>query len=383
MSDAARTSDPSLSEITAPAAARLEGVDFARAIAFLGMMMVNFHIYIHNAETDPAWMTQLASLFSGRAAATFVFIAGIGTALLTARWRRTRSVEDRRAARMSLFKRGIFLFIVGVSFRAQWPYDILHFYGVYLALGALLFTFNARWLTVFAIITPLIFVAEYLVLPPAFGWDYWESPSFHNPLVAFRDVFFTGHHPVFPWFAYFLAGMAVGRLDLHKSANHWRLLIGGAILIALAKTIKWAMGDGLNLVKLLPVEDWGPGYALNYIADLFGTSAYPPTPLYVMFGLGTGMIVLSLSLMICASDARRKLFKPVIHAGQMALSLYLAHVFIGVTGIEWFLPREMESIYWLYGIVIAFFIASMIFATIWRRYHKRGPVEWAMRRLVD
>lgn len=375
-------SDPSLSEITAPSAARLEGIDFARAIAFLGMMMVNFHIYINNADTDPAWATQLASLFSGRAAATFVFVAGVGTALLTARWRRTRSVDDRRAARLSLLKRGLFLFIVGVSFRAQWPYDILHFYGVYLALAALLFTFSTRWLIVFAIITPLLFVAEYLAFPPLLGWDYWESPSFHNPLVAVRDVFFTGHHPVFPWFAYFLAGMAVGRLDLHKPANHWRLLIGGVALIALAKAIKFVALD-LSYIKLVPVEDWGPGYALNYIADLFGTSAYPPTPLYVMFGLGVGMIVLSLSLMICAADWRRSLFQPVIHAGQMALTLYLAHVFIGVTGIEWFLPEEIESIFWLYGIVIAFFIASMIFATIWRRYHSRGPVEWAMRRLVD
>jgi uncharacterized protein len=373
-------SDPSLSEITAPSAARLEGIDFARAMAFLGMMMVNFHIYIHNADTDPAWMTQLASLFSGRAAATFVFIAGVGTALLTARWRRTRDVADRRAARLSLLKRGLFLFIVGVSFRAQWPYDILHFYGVFLGLAALVFTLHARWLVALAIATTLGFVALYLALPPAFGIDYWESPSFHEPGAALRDVFFTGHHPAFPWFAYFLTGLAVGQIDLHKSSNHWKLLIGGIALIALAKAIKFAALD-LNYIKLVPVEEWG--YALPYIADLFGSSAYPPTPIYVMFGLGVGFIVLSLSLMLCASDARRTFVQPVIYAGQMALTLYLAHVFIGVTGIEWYLPREMESIFWLYGIVIVFFIASVVFATIWRRYHTRGPVEWAMRRLVD
>lgn len=375
-----RASDPSLSEITAPAAARLEGIDFARAIAFLGMMMVNFHIYIHNADTDPAWATQLASLFSGRAAATFVFVAGVGTALLTARWRRTREKADRRLARLSLLKRGLFLFIVGVSFRAQWPYDILHFYGVYLALAALVFTLHGRWLVLLAILTALGFAGLYLGLPPLLDVDYWENPRFNTPLAAVRDVFFTGHHPVFPWFAYFLAGMAVGRIDLHKSANHWRLLIGGVFLILVAKAIKFVALD-LNYIKLVPVEEYG--YALPYIADLFGSSAYPPTPVFVMFGLGVGFIVLSLSLMICAADGRRKLLQPVIHAGQMALTLYLAHVFIGVTGIEWFLPEKMESIFWLYGIVIAFFIASMVFATIWRRYHARGPVEWAMRRLVD
>jgi len=379
MSDV-RASDPSLSEITAPAAARLEGIDFARAMAFLGMMMVNFHIYIHNADTDPVWATQFASLFSGRAAATFVFIAGVGTALLTARWRRTRETTDRRAARLSLLKRGLFLFILGVSFRAQWPYDILHFYGAYLALAALVYTLSARWIVALVVTSTLTFVALYLALPPLTGIDYWESPSFHAPGAAIRDVFFTGHHPVFPWFAFFLAGLAVGRIDLHKASNHWKLLIGGIVLIALAKAIKFAALD-LNYLKLAPVEEYG--YALPYIADLFGSSAYPPTPIYVMFGLGVGFIVLSLSLMLCASEARRKFVKPVIYAGQMALTLYLGHVFIGVTGIEWFLPQKMESIFWLYGIVIAFFIASVIFATIWRRYYKRGPVEWAMRRLVD
>jgi len=373
-------SDPSLSEITAPAAARLEGIDFARAIAFLGMMMVNFHIYIHNADTDPAWAVQLASLFSGRAAATFVFIAGVGTALLTARWRRTQDIADRKMARFSLLKRGLFLFVVGVSFRAQWPYDILHFYGVFLALAALVFTLHGRWLVLLALLTTFGFTALYLGMPPLLDVDYWEIPRFNTPLAAVRDVFFTGHHPVFPWFAYFLAGMAVGRIDLHKSANHWRLLIGGVALVLLAKAIKFAALD-LNYIKLVPVEEYG--YALPYIADLFGSSAYPPTPVYVMFGLGVGFIVLSLSLMLCAAAWRRKLFKPVIYVGQMALTLYLGHVFIGVTGIEWFLPRERESIFWLYGIVIAFFITSLVFATVWRSHHKRGPVEWAMRRLVD
>lgn len=369
-----------LSEIGAPAAARLEGIDLARFIAFAGMMVVNFGIFIDGADTDPAWLTEAASLFSGRAAATFVFIAGIGTALLTARARRTRTKGDRREARLSLLKRGLFLFIAGVSFRAQWSYDILHFYGVYLTLAALVFMLPARWITALAVLTTLAFVMMYLALPPLTGVDYWESPRFDTPLAALRDVFFTGHHPVAPWFAYFLTGMAVGRIDLHRFANQVRLLIGGIALILIAKAIKFAALD-LAFVKLLPVEDWG--YALPYIADLFGSSAYPPTPVYVLFGLGVGFITLSLSLMLCASEGRRKLLTPLIQAGQMALTLYLAHVFIGVTAIEWFLPEDRESVVVLFACVGVFAVASVIFASLWRRRYQRGPVEWVMRRLVD
>ena len=371
---------PILSEIGAPAKARLEGIDLARFFAFVGMMVVNFHIYINNSDTDPEWVTQAASLFSGRAAATFVFVAGVGVALLTARARRTRTREDRRAARMALLKRGLFLFIVGVSFRAQWSYDILHFYGAYLTLAALVFMLPARWITGLAVLTTLAFVAMYLGLPPMFGVDYWESPSFHNPVFALRDVFFTGHHPVAPWFAYFLVGMAVGRIDLHNRANHFRFLIGGIALILIAKALKFAALD-MGFAKLIPAEEWG--YTLTYIADLFGSSAYPPTPVYVLFGLGVGFIVLSLSLLICAGERRRKLLTPLIQAGQMALTLYLAHVFIGVTAIEWFLPDDRESAIMLFAIVGSFAVASVIFASVWRRFHKRGPVEWAMRRLVE
>lgn len=368
------------SEITAPAKNRLEGIDFARAIAILGMTVVNFSIHIGNAEGDPAWLVQLESLFSGRAAATFVFLAGVGVALLAARARREPTKENRRKARLNLLKRGLFLFLLGVAFRAQWSYDILHFYGVYLTFAALVFLWPARWITGLAVVTTLAFVGFYFALPPLLALDYWDSPSFATPGLALQDLFFTGHHPVTPWFTFFLVGMAVGRIDLHRSANHWRLLIGGALLIGLAKAIKFAALD-LALVKLIPAEEWG--YALRYVADMFGTSAYPPTPLYILFGLGTGMIVLSLSLMICAAGWRRTLFAPVIWTGQMALTFYLLHVYIGVTAADWFLPEEAHSVYWLFAWVIGFFVFCLIFATIWRSRFERGPVEWAMRRLVD
>lgn len=368
------------SEITAPAKNRLEGIDFARAIAIVGMTVVNFSIHIGHAEGDPAWLIELEGLFSGRAAASFVFLAGVGTALLTRRARRERTPETRRAARLSLLKRGAFLFLLGVAFRAQWPWDILHFYGVYLGFAALVFLWPARFLVALAAGVTALFAALYFALSPVFGLDYWASPGFASPGEALQDLFFTGHHPVTPWFAFFLVGMAVGRIDLHRSANHWRLLIGGAILIGLAQAIHFAAVD-LALVKLIPAEDWG--FALAYVADMFGTSAYPPAPLYIMFGLGTGMAVLSLSLMICASAARRRLFAPVIRTGQMALTFYLLHVYVGVTAAEWFLPEAAHSVWWLYAWVAGFFVFCLVTATLWRRRFERGPVEWAMRRLVD
>lgn len=365
--------------ISTPPSARLEGIDLARAIAIFGMTVVNFGIYISAAESDPAWLREFIGLFSGRAAATFVFVAGVGVSLLTMRWRRERTVEERRKARFSLLKRAAFLFIVGVSFRARWSYDILHFYGVYLAFAALVFTLNARWLVALAAATALGFVALYFVLPPALDLNYWASPRFDTVPNAIQDLFFTGHHPVTPWFAFFLCGMAVGRIDLSNAANQWRLMLGGAALVAVAALTNYAM-IGLGFVKAIPAED--AGFALDYVADIFGTSAYPPAPLYILFGLGVGMAVLGLSLKLTASAARRRFLQPVIHAGQMALTLYLAHVFVGVTAIQWFLPESWESKWTLLACVVAFFVLAVIFATLWRRRFARGPVEWAMRRLV-
>ena len=67
---------------------RIIGYDLARALAVFGMVVVNFKIVKGAEDNGPAWLVSLVGLLSGRAAATFVVLAGIGISLLTQKPRR-------------------------------------------------------------------------------------------------------------------------------------------------------------------------------------------------------------------------------------------------------------------------------------------------------
>ena len=65
---------------------RIDGFDFARALAVYGMVLVNFRTVMGGTE-EPAWSEFLGSLVPGRASALFVILAGVGISLMTARAR--------------------------------------------------------------------------------------------------------------------------------------------------------------------------------------------------------------------------------------------------------------------------------------------------------
>jgi uncharacterized membrane protein len=63
------------------APARLHGIDAARGLALLGMMATHLlPTFESNANLTPTW---IGLIFSGRAAALFAVLAGVGLALST------------------------------------------------------------------------------------------------------------------------------------------------------------------------------------------------------------------------------------------------------------------------------------------------------------
>jgi uncharacterized membrane protein len=95
---------------------RIIGYDIARALAVFGMVVVNFKIVMGAEKNGPAWLVGIVGLLDGRAAATFVVLAGVGLSLLSQKGRveknRDRLAQDRR----TLLKRALFLFILGLLY---------------------------------------------------------------------------------------------------------------------------------------------------------------------------------------------------------------------------------------------------------------------------
>ena len=80
---------------------RVIGYDLARALAIFGMVIVNFKIVMGAEQNGPEWLVGLVGLLDGRAAATFVVLAGAGISLLSQITRFSSIFWRKRSLRLS------------------------------------------------------------------------------------------------------------------------------------------------------------------------------------------------------------------------------------------------------------------------------------------
>ncbi len=364
--------------LPAPQSSRILGLDLARALAIFGMLTVNFRARLTQEEL-PELLLRLAEQVDGRAAALFVFLAGMGVALLTGKARRSGDPAALRADRYLLMRRALFLFVIGLAFRQIWSFDILHFYGVYLFAVSFLFAARERWVIVLIALLIFVFPVLYYVLPSQFGIPFWGTTESLHPREIAIDIFFQGYHPVAPWLAFLLAGMLVGRLDLTERRTRRRLLLAGLLLVLVSEVLAQLL---LNFGVLKLAFTLGPRETVEATADLFGSDPYPPMPLFMTVGIGWALIVSSLCLGIAGRWGERAWLTPFIHAGQLALSVYIFHGTVGIWAPGWLGYSPPQSLPWVLGYCVVFYALTILLATLWRRKFERGPVESAMRWLT-
>ncbi|MEC7725345.1 MAG: heparan-alpha-glucosaminide N-acetyltransferase domain-containing protein, partial [Planctomycetota bacterium] len=170
-------SEPTESSPPRAPSTRLDGLDVARGIAFTGMVLVNYGVVMAMGGRNPAWIRELREACTGRAAALFVLLAGAGLALMVARAAARDPGRGAGEARRVYARRALALLVGGYAFYPFWEGDILHYYGVYLALGALLAPLRSRWLLLLAIVAVGGFVAIYQWWIP-YRWSDVLMPSF-------------------------------------------------------------------------------------------------------------------------------------------------------------------------------------------------------------
>lgn len=363
------TSAPRLPASTA----RLEGLDLARGLAVGGMVLVNFKFVMGLEGVEAGGLGLLAGIFDGRAAATFVTLAGMGVSLLSRRARQSKDPAELAKARLVLIKRAAFLLAAGFLDSRLWIGDILHFYAAYLLAAAALLDAEDRTLYGLAAFSAAAFVPLFLFLDYEKGWD-WELFKYAGqwaPRGLIRHLFFNGFHPVFPWISFLLLGMVLGRKNLDGSKR--RLFLLGLGLIVASETASlvlapWAASDG--------------GEDSAWCAQLFGTQSMPPAPLYILSGGGSALAMIAACLYLADRFHGRAWLAPFMAAGQMALSLYLGHVVFGMGALEFLELSEGRSLGFCLTASTVFYAGALAFAWAWRRKRERGPLEDFMRRVA-
>lgn len=343
---------------------RLEGLDLARCLAFFGMVLVNFSIAMGaDPDRDPGLLAAFEQGLQGRAAASFVVLAGLGLGLAAARngAASTWDVTLRRAA---------FLMGLGLINALIFPPDILHYYAVYFLVGALALRLPEAWLWSGIALLPALAVILLLTFDYGAGWD-WQTldyVDFWSPQGFARNLVFNGFHPLVPWLSFFLFGLLVARWDLAAPQVQWRMAIAGILMLAIA---------GLAGAAL---ETWLDGTALTLIAT---TQPMPPMPLFVLAGCGAALMLTGACLLLTTSSAgMRALLFPLIATGRQTLTLYIAHILIGMGTLEGLGLLGGQSYGAVAMAVTLFCVAAVIYATLWSHHFRRGPIEALMRRLA-
>jgi uncharacterized protein len=355
---------------------RVTGFDLARALAIFGMVIVNFKIAM-NSETGNTFLMWFSGLFEGRASALFVILAGIGVTFLTNNARKSTDKSVVIRSRLSLIKRGLLLVIVGLIYTPIWMADILHFYGFYFLIAAAIFMVNNKTLLLIAGLIMLMFPVLMIFFNYEHGWD-WSTLSYENFWSLdgmIRHIVFNGFHPIFPWCAFLVFGMWLGRKDLSQPLIRNRLLIGSFIF--------WVVTEGgfYYIRKML-----GDGSTLEMTSEevkfLFSTSIIPPLPQYIISAGSTAIIVLVGCLYLSERFSESLINKWLCQTGQLSLTLYVAHVIIGMGVLESIGRLNNQTIDFSLLSTLVFCICGVGFSVIWLKYFKTGPLEWIFRKIA-
>jgi uncharacterized protein len=360
---------------TAPLVRRIDGFDVARALAILGMVVVHFSLVMASDRSGPAWMNVVLGFLDGRAAATFVVLAGIGITLMSQRAVASHDREAIANIRRVLVRRGICLLVIGFINLAIWPGDILRVYGVSLLLNARLITASGRRLLVGAFGYALGFLALVLVLDFDQQWD-WSTLTYHDlwtPAGLVRNLFYDGFRSVFPWTGFMLFGMWLGRLNLREPKTNRRVLIVAAATAVVTEIVSW-----LCVSYLLAHPN---GIDADTIKALFGTDSMPALPLFLLASGSTAAALIALCVRVVETYPSSAWW-PLIATGQMALTWYFFHIVFGLGTVvaldlagSWSLPEAA-------GCGVAFFAVAVVVSCLWKAKFRHGPLEWAMRRIA-
>jgi uncharacterized protein len=348
----------------------------ARALAVFGMIIVNFKIVFGDDGNE--WIKKIAGVFDGKAAATFVVLAGVGIALMTKSALENHDLEKMKKAQSRLAKRAVFLFIAGLSYIVIWPADILHFYGIYMLVAIFLLKRSQKIILFSAILMVLIYPFLMIVLNYETGWDFstLDYQDFWTIQGFFRNLFYNGFHPVIPWTAFMLVGLWFGRQNLNDDK-----FLKKAFWTSLSVFVLLQI---LSSVSILMLSN-GNQEAIQDLQIILGTSPMPPLPIYMITGSSIAICVISACILICKKYENNKIIEALNKTGQLALTFYVAHVIIGMGIIEIINPSKMGNYSIEFSITYAliFSLLCIGFAVLWTRYNKSGPLEWTMRKLSD
>lgn len=344
---------------TSKAAARIIDLDVTRAVALIGVCVMNYHGYLilRGGAVGEGIVARFFDPWEGplstRFAAAFVAIAGMGVTLLARRARGDRQAEAN--IRWVLIRRGVLLYAAGYLFNWIWPGTILFYYGALFVIAGLIFTLRSVWIGALGIAAA---VAAASIAHWGRGRDDFDvrwlySPGQKSPRGLLFDTFVNGTHPLLPWLAFFCLGILVARWAPWSSTTRVMLAFAGVLAVAATYAIHSA----------------APGN------DDLSTSPWSRSVVYTLCAAGSAIAAICLIGAIAASTHRSAITRGLAAAGRCTLTLYIAHAVVFnlvVHWLQWIRPTGLDTAMLF---ALGFWVVGIIAAAWWVRRFGMGPLE--------
>lgn len=358
---------------TEPSGARRPDLDVTRAIALIGVCVMNYYGYmvLRGAERRSDFVGRVFDPWDGplstRFAATFVMVAGMGVALLC-----RRALGDATQVariRWVLVRRGVLLFTFGYFFNWVWPGTILLYYGALFVLAAALVTLHDRWL--------LAIGAAAAIAAAGLRWwaldrstnglpnDWLNRPDAGvttSPWDLLVDVGARGTHPLLPWLLFFCVGIILGR----------RLPLDGVARARLAFTGVLCAAGGYLLHGVLP-----------WASELRSVAPFERGILYSLTTLGVAITAVALVGALAEAKASSRVTRWLAVAGRTTLTLYVLHALLFLLLVDWLGWIPADGLTTALLLSAGYWLVAVLAANLWAARRGTGPLEWVYRRFSD
>jgi hypothetical protein len=348
-----------------------------------------------DASLTPTW---IGLTFSGRAAALFAVLAGVGLALSTGKDTPLQGSE-LSAARRGVALRALVIAAVGLTLgglEVNVAIILVHYAVLFLCVLPFLglgVKQLCAWAIGWILASPVLaYLLRPWLLAPEPPLKLGHNPAWEDlgtPSRLLADVFFTGYYPVLQWLSYLLVGLAIGRLVLTKALVPVLLLAGGTVVAVAAKAVGTAaMADWGGLAALEEAIN-SPGYPLGSVLQvnlaglpqegswwwLASAAPHSGTTLDLLHTSAVAAAVIGACLLLgrLAEWVDLDLLLPLRGAGAMTLTLYTVHVWV----VSGFYLKPLPAGWTEDGMYFAHAATAIAVGVVFARLSWRGPLEWA------
>jgi uncharacterized membrane protein len=355
------------SALPPPKSQRWLDIDALRGLAVLLMITQHVAYWLVSSGHRNHWVVLFTGALGGMAAPIFVLLAGVGVVLTAQRHDASDRLLVLRGATIIGF--GYLMNFLTPHWFSMGSWYVLHLIGIALISAPLLRRVSTPWLLALlaVVLVATILIQNHLDTPFRLFNDDMAAPK--KPGGVLRFAVAEGFFPIFPWLAFFMAGIAAGRWKLVGQTQYiWRL---AAVMIALLAVLTGLFAAGVDVAR---DSKW-----IRFF--LFKSTFYPAlTPITLL------LISVALLFVYVFGRIERRFSFGSSHAlvclGRASLTFLILHVAIIRESAYYFgFWKSLPALATL--IIVALLLIGFSLAAIaWRKIQFKYGAEWLLRKIA-